>query len=88
MESAYTLALKELERIRNENRRTDEIHHSEVLEKAPEITDIENELMKNGTGLLKCVLNKGENFETIKQNIKNCNKSGDKNGKPHQTVQH
>jgi len=74
MESAYTLALKELERIRNENRRTDEIHHSEVLEKAPEITDIENELMKNGTGLLKCVLNKGENFETIKQNIKNLQK--------------
>lgn len=74
MESSYSLALKELEAIRNKNRQIDAIHHSEVVLKAPEIENIENELMKNGTALLKCVLNKGDGFENIKASIQSLQK--------------
>lgn len=70
MESCYTLALKELERIRLENRNTGVARHKEVEAKIPEIKDIEENLTKSGTALLKCILNKGTNFEQIKTNIK------------------
>lgn len=70
MESSYTLALKELEQIRNENAKIDEYHRLEVLKKAPELSEIETEMMKNGTALLKCVLDKCTDFELIKENIK------------------
>lgn len=69
MESSYTLALKELEQIRAKNREIDELHRKEVIKKAPEIENIEKELMKCGTRLLKCVLDKSENFEEVKENI-------------------
>lgn len=86
MESCYTLALKELERIRLENRNIGAARHKEVEAKIPEIKDIEENLMRNGTSLLKCVLNKNNNFEQIKANIKALQKRKqellEKNGYP------
>ena len=70
MESCYTLALRELEEIREENKNILSFRHSEVIEKVPEIEEIETSLMKNGTALLECVLNKRNDFEDIKKNIK------------------
>ena len=70
MESCYTLALKELERIRLENRNISSARQKEVYLKVPEIKEIEENLMKNGTALLKCVLDKCTDFEQIKTNIK------------------
>ena len=67
MESAYILANKELEKIRKKNREKQDIRHSEVQIKAPEIVDIQSNLMKQGTRLLGCVLNRGEDFEDIKK---------------------
>lgn len=69
MESAYTLANRELEQIRTANREKQNLRHSEVLLIAPQLADIESRLMLSGTQLLKCVLNKGQNFEEIKSNI-------------------
>ena len=69
MESAYTLANRELEQIRTANREKQNLRHSEVLLVAPQLADIESRLMISGTQLLKCVLNKGQNFEEIKSNI-------------------
>ena len=69
MESAYVLALKELEEIRNENRKITEYRKREVLKTAPEIGEIDRELMKAGTALLRSVLDKGEGFESIKAQI-------------------
>ena len=86
MESCYTLALKELERIRLENRNISVARHKEVEAKIPEISDIEENLMKCGTSLLKCVLNKCTDFENIKTNIKSLQKRKqellEKNGYP------
>ena len=69
MESAYTLANRELEQIRTKNKAIQASRHSEVLLIAPQLADIENKLMSCGTGLLKCVLNKCVDFEKIKQDI-------------------
>ncbi len=69
MESAHILANKELEKIRQKNKEKQDIRHSEVQIKAPEIVDIESNLMKQGTRLLGCVLNRGEDFEDIKKAI-------------------
>lgn len=74
MESAYTLANKELEEIRKRNKETQSIRHSEVLLKAPSLGEIENDLMKQGTGLLNCVLNHCEDFEKIKKEIQDLQK--------------
>ena len=74
MESCYALALKELENIRLENRQKTEERYKEVTAKVPEILSIDSELMKNGTNLLKCVLNKCSNFEQIKENIQTLQK--------------
>ena len=86
MESCYTLALKELERIKAENKKTEDGRKREVSKKIPEIAAIEEELIKSGTALLKCVLNKGKNFEQIKENIKSLQKRKqsllEKNGYP------
>lgn len=70
MESAYALANRELEQIRIKNREKQELRRNEVLLKAPELSDIESSLMKCGTQLLKCVLNKGKNYEEIKHSIR------------------
>lgn len=69
MESAYTLAAKELEEIRNENRQIQNYRQREIADKIPRLAEIEGELMQLGTMLLKTVLNKGTNFESIKKKI-------------------
>lgn len=74
MESAYALANRELEEIRNTNKGLLDMHHSEVILKAPHLADIETELMKQGSRLLKCVLNKCEDFEEIKSSIQKLQK--------------
>lgn len=69
MESAYTLANRELEQIRTANREEHDTRHSQVLLVAPQLADIESRLMICGTQLLKCVLNQGKNFDEIKSSI-------------------
>ena len=74
MESAYTLANKELEEIRQRNKETQNIRRNEALLKVPRLGEIENNLMKQGTRLLNCVLKQCENFEEIKKDIKDLQK--------------
>ena len=69
MESAYVLASKELEELRNENRQILEYRKRETAQVAPRLPEIDTELMKWGTALLKTVLNKGASFEEVKQKI-------------------
>ena len=69
MESAYTLASKELEEIRKKNKEIMSGRHSEVMAKAPRLGEIETELMKGGTRLLNCVLKKCEDIEKVKKDI-------------------
>ncbi|MDO4744019.1 MAG: ATP-binding protein [Clostridia bacterium] len=74
MESAYTLANKELEDVRRKNRDEQSVRQNEVLLKIPEIADIEANLMKQGARLLSCVLNRCEDFEDIKATIQQLQK--------------
>ncbi len=74
MESAYTLANRELEEIRRNNKELEAVRRSEVILKAPKLATIESELMKQGTRLLKCVLNRSEDFEDIKAAIQDLQK--------------
>ncbi len=74
MESAYTLANKELEEIRQKNKELEAVRYSEVMLKDSRLAKIESELMKQGTRLLKCVLNRNEDFEDIKQTIQDLQK--------------
>ncbi len=74
MESAYTLANRELEEIRQKNKELEAVRHSEVMLKDSKLAAIEGELMKQGTRLLKCVLNRSEDFEDIKANIQDLQK--------------
>ncbi len=69
MESAYTLASRELEEIRRINRGKQSVRHSEVLLKAPKLAEIETNLMKQGTRLLECVLKRCDSFEDVKKSI-------------------
>lgn len=69
MESAYSLAAKELNDIQYENKMMQEYRHSEICAKIPEIEKIEAELIGLGTRLLKCVLNSGKDYENIKEEI-------------------
>ena len=69
MESAHILAGKELERIRVENAEKLNERRKEVLAKTPEVGKIEDQLMKEGSRLLSCVLNRCNDFEEIKKNI-------------------
>lgn len=71
MESAYTLANRELEEIRTANRHVADEHRKEVLSRAPELSKLEDALMKNGTALLECILKKDGRFEEIKASIRN-----------------
>ncbi len=74
MESAYSLANKELEEIRQRNKEIEAVRHSEVMLKDSKLAEIESELMRQGTRLLKCVLNRSEDFEDIKRNIQDLQK--------------
>ena len=74
MESAYVLANRELEEIRNTNKGLLDMRHGEVMDKDSRLADIEAELMKQGSRLLKCVLNKCNDFEEIKSSIQKLQK--------------
>ncbi len=69
MESAYVLAMRELEEIRRENNAVLEYRKREAASLAPEIPEIDKELMKAGTALLKTVLKKSEDFAAVKEKI-------------------
>lgn len=69
MESAYVLAMRELEEIRRENNAILEYRKSEAARLAPEISEIDKELMRAGSALLKTVLEKSENFAAVKEKI-------------------
>lgn len=69
MEHPYTLAMKELVKRRKKNLAETERRRTEVRVKTPELTEIETELMKQGTRLLRCVLDKNPDFESVKENI-------------------
>lgn len=71
MEQPYTLAMKELAERREQNRLETERRRAEVRVKAPELTEIETDLMKQGTRLLRCVLDKNPDFESVKESIQN-----------------
>jgi len=70
MESAYVLANRELEEIRLNNQAEQSKRHMEVCNAIPQFAEVENELMKSGTRLLSCILDKRKNFEEIKESIR------------------
>ncbi len=70
MESAYTLANRELEEIRTRNRELGAERRRRAYAAAPRLAEIESELMKNGTRLLECVLKKNGSFEDVKESIR------------------
>ncbi len=74
MESAYVLANRELEEIRVNNQAEQSRRHMEVCTKIPQFAALETELMKNGTRLLSCVLDKNCNFEEVKTSIRELQK--------------
>ena len=74
MESAYVLASRELEEIRMNNKAEEHRRHMEVCEKIPQFSTVESQLMKNGTRLLGCILDKCNSFEDIKSSIKELQK--------------
>lgn len=69
MESAYSLALGELKKIRNKNAAELEQRKNFVRSAAPQFSTIENQLLSSGATLARCVLNGGSELETIKQKI-------------------
>ncbi len=69
MESAYVLAMKELEELRRENQSILQYRKQQLGEVTPRIAEIERELMREGTALLKTVLNKSEDFSAVKERI-------------------
>ena len=74
MESAYVMASRELENIRLKNQAEQARRHMEVCTKIPHFAEIETKLIKNGTRLLNCILEKKNNFEDIKTSIKDLQK--------------
>lgn len=74
MESAYVLANRELEDIRLANQAEMSRRHMEVCTKIPQFAEVETQLMKNGTRLLGCILDKKNCFEEVKSSIKELQK--------------
>ncbi len=74
MESAYVLASRELEDIRLANQAEMSRRHMEVCTKIPQFAEVETQLMKNGTRLLSCILDKSNCFEDVKESIKELQK--------------
>lgn len=70
MESAYVLASRELEDIRLANQAEMSRRHMEVCKKIPRYAEVEAQLMKNGTRLLNCILDKRNCFEEVKNSIR------------------
>lgn len=74
MESAYVLASRELEEIRLNNKAEESRRHMEVCKKIPQYPEVETQLMKNGTRLLSCILDRNNCFEDVKKSIKELQK--------------
>ncbi len=69
MKSAYALAMEELNLRQEKNKAEMEMRHGEVLIKVPEMAKVEAELTKEGTKLLRAVLDGGRDFDKIKSEI-------------------
>ena len=69
MESAFSLAATDLKNIREKNKREQTRRLEEIRLKNARFAEIELELSKLGTALARCVLNGGENFESVKASI-------------------
>ncbi len=74
MESAYTLANRELTEIREQNRAEQRRRTDEIIGLAPEYLEIERELARGGTALLRCVLNKTADISKIRAHIEKMQK--------------
>lgn len=74
MESAFSLAITDLKKIREKNKGEQNRRLEEVRLKNPRFREIELELNKFGTALARCVLNGGENFENVKESIQKLQK--------------
>ncbi len=69
MESAYTLASRELGKIREKNEAEQNRRLMEVISAYPDISIINARLRSCGTALARCILEKNENYEKIKEDI-------------------
>ena len=69
MESAFSLAITDLKKIREKNKAEQNRRLEEVRLKNSRFAEIELELTKLGTALARCVLNGGENFVNVKASI-------------------
>lgn len=74
MESAYTLANRELAKQREDNR-TEHMRRAAAVRAAdPDYSRIEARLAQGGAALVHCVLNKGENYEAAKEQLRSLQK--------------
>lgn len=69
MESAYTLANKEIESIRRKNAEEQRRRETEVREAAPEFAQIEAQLALGGAAIAKCVLNGNGDVAAVRRHI-------------------
>lgn len=76
MQSANSLAMQELNEIRDRHKAELEANTAKVRALAPEYTEIENDLMRAGKSLLRSVLHGGRDFDKIKEYIQT--KQGEK----------
>ena len=70
MESAYTLASRELARRREENRKEHDRRRKKVLAAAPAMAELEQKLALGGTALIKCVMDKKTDISAIEARIR------------------
>lgn len=71
MESAYSLANKEIAQIRKRNKDEQRRREDEVREKAPEFAQIESQLAAGGAALARSVLNGNGDISAIRRHIEN-----------------
>lgn len=69
MESAYSLANKEIEKIRRANKEEQQRRENEVRQRAPEFSQIEAQLAAGGAALARCVLNGNGDISVIRRHI-------------------
>ncbi len=71
MENPYVLATREMAQRRERNRAEAERRKEEVRERAPELAKLEMRMAAQGKRLLRCVLDKNSDFESVKKEIQN-----------------
>ncbi len=69
MESAYSIANKEIEEIRRKNKEEQRRREDEVRRMAPEFAQVEAQLASGGTALARCVLNGDGDISVIRRHI-------------------